>query len=173
MQSYFLCVIIYECLKAHVRTGYLSCTCISTNLIRTGIEVVITALTRNQVILHGTEGSNPSLSAIRMSHPMGGFFICMADREAYESLSRRTAQGSHLNRKPSGSLLTSGSAKNPRFSEYPSFFFSCICYDDEPLACEIVLYSFPARLITVFPALIAFLTKLAAPPHVWVTYATT
>ena len=35
--------------------------------IRRAIEVVITALTRNQVIPQGTEGSNPSLSAKKAS----------------------------------------------------------------------------------------------------------
>ena len=35
------------------------------------IEVVITGLTRNQVIPHGTEGSNPSLSAKKSSRQAG------------------------------------------------------------------------------------------------------
>ena len=42
---------------------YISSLLSSINLIRRVIEVVITGLTRNQVIPNGTEGSNPSLSA--------------------------------------------------------------------------------------------------------------
>ena len=43
---------------------YISSLLSSINRIRRVIEVVITGLTRNQVIPNGTEGSNPSLSAI-------------------------------------------------------------------------------------------------------------
>ena len=42
---------------------YISSLLSSINRIRRVIEVVITGLTRNQVIPNGTEGSNPSLSA--------------------------------------------------------------------------------------------------------------
>ena len=42
---------------------YISSLLSSVNRIRRVIEVVITGLTRNQVIPNGTEGSNPSLSA--------------------------------------------------------------------------------------------------------------
>jgi len=46
------------------------------------------------------------------------FFLCIAKQN----------EGSHLSRKPSGSSLTSGSAKNPRVGEYPSLFIDKLVF---------------------------------------------
>ena len=71
------------------------------------------------------EGSNPSLSATQGT--FRGAFLRGGERGLIRTLfdlRSKLKEGSHLSRKPSGSSLASGSAKNSRVGEYPSLLYS-------------------------------------------------
>ncbi len=92
--------------------------------------MVITALTRNQVILHGTEGSNPSLSANKR-HPKGCLFL-LADRELSNPLFALAKKGSHLSQSRLGACSQAARRKIFANGEYPSlvgafFVFGTMC----------------------------------------------
>ncbi len=64
---------------------YISSLLSSINRIRRVIEVVITGLTRNQVIPNGTEGSNPSLSAKNKGYSVCYTLYFFVDKTARDS----------------------------------------------------------------------------------------
>ncbi len=64
---------------------YISSLLSSINRIRRVIEVVITGLTRNQVIPNGTEGSNPSLSAKNKGYSVCYTLYSFVDKTARDS----------------------------------------------------------------------------------------
>ena len=81
--------------------------------------MVITGLTRNQFVPKAHEGSNPSLCAKKAVVPLRYNCFSSFGAEGVDSNLATSVAGFAFERKPSGSLLTSGGAINLRVANTP------------------------------------------------------
>ena len=87
--------------------------------------MVITGLTRNQFVPKAHEGSNPSLCAKKAVVPSRYNCFSSFGAEGVDSNLATSVAGFAFERKPSGSLLTSGGAINLRVANTPPSLYPC------------------------------------------------
>ena len=109
----------------------------SINRIRRVIEVVITGLTRNQVIPNGTEGSNPSLSAKNKGYSVCYTLYFFVDKTARDSNPYNLLQDEVLSKEVYNRIVCGANSRANEVSRVPhsppkkqdiAKAMSCFCF---------------------------------------------
>ena len=98
---------------------YISSLLSSINRIRRVIEVVITGLTRNQVIPNGTEGSNPSLSAKNKGYSVCYTLYSFVDKTARDSNPYNLLQDEVLSKEVYNRIVCGANSRANEVSRVP------------------------------------------------------
>ena len=98
---------------------YISSLLSSINRIRRVIEVVITGLTRNQVIPNGTEGSNPSLSAKNKGYSVCYTLYFFVDKTARDSNPYNLLQDEVLSKEVYNRIVCGANSRANEVSRIP------------------------------------------------------
>ena len=98
---------------------YISSLLSSINRIRRVIEVVITGLTRNQVIPNGTEGSNPSLSAKNKGYSVCYTLYFFVDKTARDSNPYNLLQDEVLSKEVYNRIVCGANSRANEVSRVP------------------------------------------------------